>query len=236
MDIDIEEVEEPMVVRPLSPLTSPPPFSPNSSESNHITPTQGPKSTYEVGGSSLIPPIFINFAQYELYCLKQSLDLTQRKVQNMARQMNDHESKVTSAKMEAVNAREDLDLFKLDMSYVRKDLTHVEEIVLDPITGLEDVKDRLTRVERAQDQDAAQIHELRNRLTTTEIRLDVANFDRYHLRNEMYGMQSQMYAIQQRLYQKNVKENRPNDSVDVLATYGYNEPSGLQQTLQPMLD
>lgn len=236
MDIDIEEVEEPMVVRPLSPLTSPPPISPNSSESNHITPTQGPKSTYEVGGSSIIPPIFLNSAQYELYCLKQSLDLTQHKVQNMARQMNDQKSKVTLAKMEAVNAREDLDLFKLDMSYARKNLTHVEEIVLDPLTGLEDVKDRLTRVERAQDQDAAQIHELRNRLTTTEIRLDVANFDRYHLRNEMYGMQSQMYAIQQRLYQKNVKENRPNDSVDVLATYGYNEPSGLQQTLQPMLD
>lgn len=229
MDIDIEEVEEPMVVRPLSPLTSPPPISPNSSESNHITPTQGPKSTYEVGGSSIIPPIFLNSAQYELYCLKQSLDLTQHKVQNMARQMNDQKSKVTLAKMEAVNAREDLDLFKLDMSYVRKNLTHVEEIVLDPLTGLEDVKDRLTRVERAQDQDAAQIHELRNRLTTTEIRLDVANFDRYHLKNEMYGMQSQMYAIQQRLYQIDVKENRPNDSVDVLATYGYNEPSGLQQ-------
>ena len=88
MDIDIEEVEEPMVVRPLSPLTSPPPISPNSSESNHITPTQCPKSTYEVGGSSIIPPIFLNSAQYELYCLKQSLDLTQHKVQNMARQMN----------------------------------------------------------------------------------------------------------------------------------------------------
>ena len=108
-------------------------------------------------------------------------------------------------------------------------MTHVGEIVLNPLTGLDDVKDRLTLVERAQEQDAVQIHKLLNRLNTAEIRLDVANFDRYQLRNEMYGMQSQMYAIQQRLYQKDVKEYRPNDSVDVLATYGNNNPSGLQQ-------
>ena len=160
MDIDIEEVEEPMVVRPLSPLTSPPPISPNSSEPNHTTPTQVPKSTYEVGGTSTFTPMFVNSAQYEIYSLKQGLDLTQRKVQSMTRQMNDYISKVNSAKMDAMNAQQDLYWFKLDMSYVKRDLTHVGDIVLDPLTGLDDVKDRLTLVERAQDQDAAQIHEL----------------------------------------------------------------------------
>ena len=63
-----------------------------------------------------------------------------------------------------------------------------------------------------------------------EIRLDVANFDRYHLRKKLYDMQSQMYAMQQELYQKEVKENRPDESVDVLATYGDIDPSELQQT------
>ena len=229
MDIDIEEIGEPMVVLSLSPLTSPPPISPNSSEPNQTTPTQVPKSTYEFGGASTFTPMFVNSAQYEIYSLKQSLDLTRREVQSMARRMNDYVSKVSSAKMDAMNAQQDLYLFKLDMSYVRRDLTHVEDTVLDPLTGLEDIKDRLTLVERAQNQDAAQIHELRNRLTTSEIRLDVANFDRYQLKNEMCGMQSQMRAIQQRLYQIDVKENRPNESVDVLATYGDNDPSGLQQ-------
>jgi chromosome segregation ATPase len=230
MDIDIEEVDEPMFVRPLSPLTSPPTISPNSSEPNHTTPTQVPKSTYEVGGTSTFTPMFVNSAQYEIYSLKQGLDLTQHKVQSMTRQMNDYISKVNSAKMDAMNAQQDLYWFKLDMSYVRRDLTHVGDIVLDTLTGLEDVKDRLALVERAQDQYAAQIHELRNRLTIAEIRLDVANFDRYQLKNEIYGMQSQMCAIQQKLYQIDVKENRPNESVDVLATYGNNDPSGLQQT------
>ena len=69
---DIEEVEEPMVVRPLSPLTSPPPISPNPSESNHTTPAQVPKSTYEVGGTSRFTPTFVNSSQYEIYSLKQS--------------------------------------------------------------------------------------------------------------------------------------------------------------------
>lgn len=230
LDIDIEEVEEPIVVRPLSPLTSPPPISPNSSEPNHTTPTQVPKSTYEVGGTSRCTPMFVNSAQYEIYSLKQGLDLTQCKVQSMTRQMNDYISKVNSAKMDAMNAQQDLYWFKLDMSYVKRDLTHVGDIVLDPLTGLDDVKDRITLVERAQDQDAVQIHELRNRLATAEIRLDVANFDRYQLKNEIYGMQSQMCAIQQKLYQIDVKENRPNESVDVLAIYGDNDPSGLQQT------
>lgn len=191
---DIEEVDEQMVVQHLSPLTSPPPISPNSSESNRTTPAQVPKSTYEVGGTSTSTPMFVNSAQYEIYSLREALNLTQLKVQSMARQMNDYESKVHSAKMDAMNARDDLYWFKLDMSYVKRDSTHVGEIVLNPLTGLDDVKDRLTLVERAQEQDAAQIHRLLNRLNTAEIRLDVANFDRYQLRNEMYGMQSQMYA------------------------------------------
>ena len=229
MGMYIEELGEPMVVLSLSPLTSPPPISPNSSEPNHTTPTQFPKSTYEVGGAPTFAPMFVNSSQYEIYSLKRSLNVTQHKVQSMALQMDDYVSKVNSAKMDAMKARQDLYWFKLDMSYVRRDLTHVGDIVLNPLTGLEDVKDKLTLVERTQNQDATQIHELRNRLSTSEIRLDVANFDRYQLKNEMCGMQSQMRTIQQRLNQRNVKEHRPNESVDVLATYGDNDPSGLQQ-------
>jgi hypothetical protein len=226
---DIEEVEEQIVVPHLSPLTSPPPVSPISSESNRTTPAQVPNSTHQTGGTSTFTPMFANSAQYEIYSLKQALNLTQLKVQSMARQMNDYESKVHSAKMDAMNARDDLFWFKLDMSFVQKDLTHVGEIVLNPLTGLDDVKDRLTLVERAQEQDAVQIHKLLNRLNTAEIRLDVANFDRYQLRNDLCGMQTQMSSIQQRLYQKDVKEYRPNESVDVLATRGINNPSGLRQ-------
>jgi hypothetical protein len=226
---DIEEVEEQMMVQQLPPLTSPPPISPSSSESNHTTPAQVPKSTYEFGGTSTSTPMFMNSAQYEIYSLRQALNLTQLKVQSMARQMNDYEYKVHSAKMDAMNAQDDLYWFKLDMSYVQKNLTHVGEIVLNPLTGLDDVKDRLTLVERAQEQDAVQIHKLLNRLNTAEIRLDVANFDRYQLKNDLCGMQTQMSSIQQRLYQKDVKEYRPNESVDVLATRGINNPSGLRQ-------
>ena len=226
---DIEEAEEQIVVPHLSPLTSPPPVSPISSESNRTTPAQVPNSTHQTGGTSTSTHMFVNSAQYEIYSLKQALNLTQLKVQSMASQMNDYISKVNSARMDAMNARDDLYWFKLDMSYVKSDSTHVGEVVLNPLTGLDNVKDRLTLVERAQEQDAVQIHKLLNRLNTAEIRLDVANFDRYQLKNDLCGMQTQMSAIQQRLYQKDVKEYRPNESVDVLATRGINNPSGLQQ-------
>ena len=233
MDIDIdgiEEAEEQIVVPHLSPLTSPPPISETSSDSNHSTPTRFPKSTYEMGGSSATGPMFKNSTQYDVYRLKHDLNTTQFKVQDMAWQMDKQESIVNAAKTEAMHARHRLDLFILDMSYVKEGLTHVEDIVLDPLAGLENVKDRLTRVEKAQNQDATQIHKLLHYLNTMEIRLDVANFDRYHLRKKLYDMQSQMYAMQQELYQKEVKENRPDESVDVLATYGDTNPSELQQT------
>jgi hypothetical protein len=69
---DIEEEEEQIVVQQLPPLTSPPPISPSSSESNHTTPAQVPKSTYEVGGTSTSTPMFVNSAQYEIYSLTSS--------------------------------------------------------------------------------------------------------------------------------------------------------------------
>ena len=155
MDVDIEgndeEAEKLLVVPHLSPLTSPPPVSPISSESNRTTPAQVPNSTHQTGGTSTSTHMFVNSAQYEIYSLKQALNLTQLKVQSMASQMNDYISKVNSARMDAMNARDDLYWFKLDMSYVKSDSTHVGEVVLNPLTGLDNVKDRLTLVERAQE-------------------------------------------------------------------------------------
>ncbi|GKB22426.1 hypothetical protein Tco_0861827 [Tanacetum coccineum] len=85
------------------------------------------------------------------------------------------------------------------------------------------------RIEKTQDQDGKQIRELRHRLSSAEIRLEVASFDRYRLECELYSVRAQMHAIQQELYWTGFEENHPTESIDVLATYGYADPLELQE-------
>ncbi|GJV71181.1 hypothetical protein Tco_1491176, partial [Tanacetum coccineum] len=85
------------------------------------------------------------------------------------------------------------------------------------------------RIEKTQDQDGKQIQELRHRLTSVEIRLEVASVDRYRLECELYSVRAQMHAMQQELYWRVFKENRPTESIDVLATYGDADPPELQE-------
>ncbi|GJZ10855.1 hypothetical protein Tco_0545614 [Tanacetum coccineum] len=85
------------------------------------------------------------------------------------------------------------------------------------------------RIEKTQDQDGKQIQELRHRLTSAEIRLEVASVDRYRLEYELYSVRAQMHAMQQELYWRGFEENRPTESIDVLATYGDADPPELQE-------
>ncbi|GJZ01455.1 hypothetical protein Tco_0519416 [Tanacetum coccineum] len=85
------------------------------------------------------------------------------------------------------------------------------------------------RIKKTQDQDGKQIRELRHRLTSAEIRLEVASVDRYRLECKLYSVRAQMHAIQQELYWRGFKENRPTESIDVLATYGDADPPELQE-------
>nr|GFB70559.1 hypothetical protein [Tanacetum cinerariifolium] len=62
-----------------------------------------------------------------------------------------------------------------------------------------------------------------------EIRLEVASADRYRLECELYNVRVQMHAKQQELYWRGSKENRPTESIDVLATYGDADPTELQE-------
>ncbi|GKC45046.1 reverse transcriptase domain-containing protein [Tanacetum coccineum] len=85
------------------------------------------------------------------------------------------------------------------------------------------------RIEKTQDQDGKQIWELRHRLTSIEIRLEVASVDRYRLECELYSVRAQIHAIQQELYWRGFEENRLTESIDVLATYGDADPPELQE-------
>ncbi|GJR31453.1 hypothetical protein Tco_1107685 [Tanacetum coccineum] len=85
------------------------------------------------------------------------------------------------------------------------------------------------RIEKTQDQNGKQIRELRHRLTSAEIRLEVASTDRYRLECELYNVRVQMHAIQQEMYWRGFEENRPTESIDLLATYGDADPPELQE-------
>nr|GEY24092.1 hypothetical protein [Tanacetum cinerariifolium] len=80
------------------------------------------------------------------------------------------------------------------------------------------------RIEKTQDQEGKQIRELRHRLTSAKIRLEVASVDWYRLECELYSVRAQMHAIQQELYWRGLEENRPTESIDVLPLMEINMP------------
>ncbi|GJZ81955.1 hypothetical protein Tco_0646949 [Tanacetum coccineum] len=62
-------------------------------------------------------------------------------------------------------------------------------------------------------------------------KLEVAKVDWYRLECELYSVRVQMYAIQQEMYWRGFEENRPTESIDVLATYGDDDLPDLTEPL-----
>nr|GEU39314.1 hypothetical protein [Tanacetum cinerariifolium] len=112
-------------------------------------------------------------------------------------------TEIAEAHKEAIRARGHLDRFIWEMSFV------IEQDIPELMNGSTVKGDRLTD----------QIRELRHHLASAEIRLEVANFDQYKLKCELYSVQVQMHDMQQELFKREFKENRPTESIDVLATY-----------------
>nr|GEY59718.1 S-adenosyl-L-methionine-dependent methyltransferase [Tanacetum cinerariifolium] len=95
-------------------------------------------------------------------------------------------------------------------------------------------RDRLTLLEQDNVKDREEIQNLKNqelryRLTSAEIRLEVASVNRYRLECELYNVRVQMHAMQQELYWRGFEENCPTESIDVLATYGDVDPPEQQE-------
>ncbi|GJX79063.1 hypothetical protein Tco_0327212 [Tanacetum coccineum] len=169
-----------------------------------------------------------------------------------------HRTDIAEAHKEATRAQRRLDRFIWDMSFIIEQdipelmkgststgdrLTLLEQEQVKNREDIQRLKNQVhstniyatlaamdkDRIKKNQDQDGKQIRELRHRLTSAEIRLEVASVDWYRLECELYSVQAQMYAIQQELYWRGFKENCPTKSIDVLATYGDADPPKLQE-------
>ena len=236
---DSDEEEEDPLQADVIHVVSPPPLSPVSpltpaNSEVHVTVTPitegrpyiigGPSSTYEVGGPS---NTFPNFPRYEMGCLRRDVTALQNQTQFLTRGMHIRQSEISSARTEAIRARDRADLAIMDMRYIRDGLTHVEDTVLDPITGFQVVKDKVTHMEKAQDKGGKQISELRHRLASAETMLEIARVDRYRLEIDLYTILAEMHAMYQD--SRGYTEYRPTDSIDVLATYGNDDQPEPQQ-------
>ncbi|GKC48652.1 hypothetical protein Tco_1071397 [Tanacetum coccineum] len=132
--------------------------------------------------------------------------------------MGARRTKIDEAHKETIGARRRLDKFIWEMNFVvERDIPKLMNSANISATLAAMDKDR---IEKTQDQDGKQIRELRHRLTSAKIRLEVASVDRYRLECELYSVRAQMHAMQQELYWRGFKENRLTESIDMLATYG----------------
>ncbi|GKB43816.1 hypothetical protein Tco_0888758 [Tanacetum coccineum] len=175
MDVDDEEEEEPLPASPppLSPLQTPPPVSEFSSDYDILV------TTTTTMGRPFKGPL----STYE--------------------GMGTHKTEIAEAHKEAIRAQRRLDrLTLLEQDQVKNQ----EEILrLKNQVHSANISGTLAamvadRIEKTQDQDGKQIWELRHRLTSTKIRLEVASVDRYRLECDLYSVRAQMHAIQQELY------------------------------------
>ncbi|GJU20341.1 hypothetical protein Tco_1153683 [Tanacetum coccineum] len=150
--------------------------------------------------------------------------------------MGTRRTEIVEAHKEAIKARQRLDRFIWEMSFVVErdipELMNDSTATGDRLTLLEqdNVKNQeeiqklknqvqsanifatlaamdRDRIEKTQDQNDKQIRELRHRLTSVEIRLEVAT----------------------RVVWRGFEENCPTESIDVLATYGDADPPELQE-------
>ncbi|GJT85040.1 hypothetical protein Tco_1066757 [Tanacetum coccineum] len=208
----------------MSPLRTPPHVSESYSDSdipvtttiNVGRPFKGPLSTYKVGEPSSIVSASVFSTRYELNQLCQDFGiLGSHDIPELMKGSTSTGDRLTLLEQEQVKNREDIQRLK---NQVHSTNIYATLAAMD--------KDR---IKKNQDQDGKQIRELRHRLTSAEIRLEVSSVDRYRLECEFYSVQAQMYAIQQELYWRGFKENCPTKSIDVLATYGDADPPELQE-------
>nr|GEY07950.1 hypothetical protein [Tanacetum cinerariifolium] len=220
MDVDNKEEEEqlPASPLPLSPLRTPPPVLESSSDydilvtttTNVGRPFKGPLATYEIGEPSSVASTSVFSARYELNQLGHDFGILGSRVQSLTWGMGTHRTEIPEAHEEAIKARQRLDKFIWEMSFVIErdipELMNDSTATGDRLTLLEqdNVKNQeeiqklrnqvqpsnisftlaamdRDQIKKTQDQYGKQIQELRYRLTSAEIRLEVASADRYRL-------------------------------------------------------
>ncbi|GJU83316.1 hypothetical protein Tco_1285681 [Tanacetum coccineum] len=128
IDVDDEEEEEPLPVSPppLSPLRTPPPVLESSSDYDILVtttttvgrPFKGPLSTYEVGEPSFVASASVFSARYKLNQLRHDFGILGSRVQSLTRGIGTRRTEIVEAHKEAIRARQRLDKFIWEMSFV----------------------------------------------------------------------------------------------------------------------
>nr|GEV73821.1 hypothetical protein [Tanacetum cinerariifolium] len=167
---------------------------------------KSPLSTYKVGEPSSVASVSVFSARYELNQLRQDFGILGSHVQSLTQGMGTCRTEIVEAHKEAIRARRRLDRFIWEMSFfIERDIPELmngstatgDKLTLieqDQVKNQEEihrlknqvqsanisatlaVMDR-DRIDKTQDQDGKQIRELRHRLTSTNIRLEVASVD-----------------------------------------------------------
>ncbi|GJZ56340.1 hypothetical protein Tco_0611533 [Tanacetum coccineum] len=205
MDINDKEGEEPLLASPppLSPLRTPPPVS-KSSTNYDITVT----TTTTVGRPYKGP--LSTYEVGEPSSVASALVFSARYELNQL----EHDFGILGSRVQYLTqgmstaTGDRLTLLEQDNVKNREEIQKLKNQVQSAnISATLAAMDR-DRIEKTQDQNGKQIRELRHHLTSAEIRLEVAK---------------------QEMYWRGFEENRPTESIDVLATYGDADPLELQE-------
>ncbi|GJU13996.1 hypothetical protein Tco_1136392 [Tanacetum coccineum] len=182
---------------------------PVTTTTSMVRPLKGPLSTYEVGGPSSVASASVFSARYELNQLRQDFGILRSHVQSLTR-----------------------DRFIWEMSFVVE--RDIPELMNDSTT----IGDRLTLLEQDQVKNREEIQRLKNQVQAANISATVAAMDRDRIEKtqDQDGKQIQgtktppdLDKDYQELYWRGFEENRPTESIDVLATYGDADPPELQE-------
>ncbi|GJW79270.1 reverse transcriptase domain-containing protein [Tanacetum coccineum] len=182
IDVDDEEEEEPLPASPppLSPLRTPPPVLESSYDYDiPVTttttvgrPYKGPLSTYEVGEPSSVASTSVFSARYELNQLEHDFGILGSRVQYLTRGMGTRRIEIDEAHKEAIRARQRLDRFIWEMSFVIKQ--YIPELMNDSTT----MGDRLTLLEQDNVKNREEIQKLKNQVQSANIFATLAAMDR----------------------------------------------------------
>ncbi|GJW96472.1 hypothetical protein Tco_0178280 [Tanacetum coccineum] len=176
------KMEEPLPASPppLSPLRTPPLVSKSSSDSDiPVTttttmgrPYKGPLSTYEVGEPSSVASASVFSARYERNQLEHDFGILGSRVQYLTRGMGTHRTEIAEAHKEAIRARQRLDRFIWEISFV------IERDIPELMNDSTALGDRLTLLEQDNVKNREEIQKLKNQVQSANIYATLAAMDR----------------------------------------------------------